>query len=69
MYRLYGLEPSTRNVRRRAVVLHSWVGVPAEPGAGHPIQSEGCPTLNPEVLDAVAEVIAGSPKPLLLRLN
>ena len=68
-FRLYGLDAGARNLRRRAVVLHSWAGVPAGPGAGHPIQSEGCPTLNPQVLDAVAEVIARSPKPLLVRLN
>ncbi len=68
-YRLYGLEASTRNLRRRAVVLHSWAGVPARPTAGHPIQSEGCPTLNPLVLDTVASFIARSPKPILLRFN
>ena len=68
-FRLYGLETGNRNLRRRAVVLHAWAGVPTEPGAGHPVQSEGCPTLNPLVLDEVAEVISHSRKPLLLRLN
>jgi hypothetical protein len=68
-FRLYGLEASTRNLRRRAVVLHSWAGVPARPTAEHPIQSEGCPTLNPLVLDTVAAIIARSPKPILLRFN
>ena len=68
-FRLYGLEPSTSNLRARAVVLHAWAGVPARPTAGHPIQSEGCPTLNPVVLDTVAAIIARSPKPLLLRLH
>ena len=68
-FRLYGLEASTRNLRRRAVVLHSWAGVPAGPTAEHPIQSEGCPTLNPLVLDTMAGFIARSPKPILLRFN
>ena len=68
-FRLYGLEASTRNLSRRAVVLHSWAGVPARPTAEHPIQSEGCPTLNPQVLDTVAGFIARSRKPILLRFN
>lgn len=68
-FRLYGLEAGTRNLRKRAVVLHSWAGVPAEPSKEHPIQSEGCPTLNPLVLDEVAQIIAHSPKPILLRFN
>ena len=68
-FRLYGLEAGTRNLRRRAVVLHSWAGVPAGPTAEHPIQSEGCPTLNPLVLDTVAGFIARSRKPILLRFN
>ena len=68
-FRLYGLDPGTSNLRRRAVVLHSWVGVPARPTIEHPIQSEGCPTLNPAVLDTVAGYIARSQKPLLLRFN
>ena len=68
-FRLYGLEATTRNLRRRAVVLHAWPGVPARPTAAHPIQSEGCPTLNPLVLDTVAGFITRSHKPLLLRFN
>ena len=68
-FRLYGLEASTRNLRKRAVVLHSWAGVPARPTSEHPIQSEGCPTLNPQVLDTVAAFIARSPKSILLRFN
>jgi len=68
-FRLYGLEPSTSNLRRRAVVLHAWAGVPARPTSEHPVQSEGCPTLNPQVLDTVAAIIARSPKPLLLRFH
>ena len=68
-FRLYGLEATTRNLRRRAVVLHGWAGVPARPTTEHPIQSEGCPTLNPLVLDTVAGFIANSPKPMLLRFN
>ena len=68
-FRLYGLDAGTRNLRRRAVVLHAWAGVPTGPTTGHPIQSEGCPTLNPLVLDTVAGFIARSPKPMLLRFN
>ena len=68
-FRLYGLEPSTSNLRRRAVVLHSWEGVPARPTAEHPIQSQGCPTLNPFVLDTLARFIEDSSKPILLRLH
>ena len=68
-FRLYGLEAGTRNLRRRAVVLHAWAGVPAKPSDEHPIQSEGCPTLNPQVLDTVAGFISRSPKPILLRFN
>lgn len=68
-FRLYGLEPGTSNLRRRAVVPHAWAGVPERPTLEHPIQSEGYPTLNPQVLDTVAKLIARSPKPLLLRFN
>ncbi|NVO84995.1 murein L,D-transpeptidase catalytic domain-containing protein [Hymenobacter terrestris] len=68
-FRLDGLEASTRNLRKRAVVLHSWSGVDAWPTEQHPIQSEGCPALNPLVLDSVATVIESSAKPLLIRLN
>ena len=68
-FRLYGLEASARNLRRRAIVLHSWAGVPVGPTTEHPIQSEGCPTLNPQVLDEVAEYITRSRKPILLRFN
>lgn len=68
-FRLYGLDAGTRNLRQRAVVLHAWAGVPARPTAEHPIQSQGCPTLNPQVLDTVASFIGRSPKPMLLRFN
>ena len=68
-FRLYGLDVGTSNLRRRAVVLHAWPGVPAAPTITHPIQSQGCPTHNPQVLDQVAGVITRSPKPLLLRLH
>ena len=53
----------------RPCVLHAWAGVPTGPTTEHPIQSEGCPTLNPPVLDTVAEFITHSPKPMLLRFN
>jgi hypothetical protein len=68
-YRLVGLEASTSNLPQRAVVLHSWPGVPAAPTTRHPIQSQGCPTLNPEVLDALAGYLDRSAKPVLVRLN
>ncbi|NVO31307.1 murein L,D-transpeptidase catalytic domain-containing protein [Hymenobacter lapidiphilus] len=68
-FRLYRLDSSTRNLRKRAAVLHSWAGVNAQPTGQRPIQSEGCPTLNPQVLDSVATVIESSAKPLLIRLN
>lgn len=68
-FRLHGLDAGTSNLQRRAVVLHAWAGVPVAPSVTHPIQSQGCPTLNPQVLDQVAEVIARSPKPLLLRFH
>ena len=68
-YRLYGLEKTTSNVRKRAVVLHAWYGVPAAPVAAHPIQSQGCPTLNPQVLDAVSEYLDEDHDSVLLRFN
>ena len=40
-FRRYGLDAGTRNLRRRAVVLHAWAGVPTGPTTEHPIQSEG----------------------------
>ncbi|AKQ47720.1 hypothetical protein TH63_13635 [Rufibacter radiotolerans] len=65
-YKLRGLEESNNNMFRRAIVLHAWSGVPDEPVKEEPIQSQGCPTVNPAFLEKLSGYIDNSNKPILL---
>lgn len=65
-YKLVGLEESNSNMFRRAIVLHAWSGVPDAPVEYEPIQSQGCPTVNPAFLEILSGYIDSSSKPILL---
>jgi hypothetical protein len=65
-YKLAGLEGSNSNMFRRAVVLHSWAGVPDFPVGWNPVESEGCPTVSPAFLETLGAYIEASPEPVLL---
>jgi hypothetical protein len=62
-FRLDGLEESNSNMRRRAIVLHSYRGVNSVVN----FNSDGCPTVNPRFLEVLDEYyIKPSRKPILL---
>lgn len=66
-YKLHGLDKSNSNAFRRFVVLHSHSCVPGAEVDPYPIcQSDGCPTVSPVFLKALATRIDQSSKPLLL---
>lgn len=65
-YKLRGLEKRNSNMFRRAIVLHAWPGVPEAPVDYKPIQSQGCPTVNPAYLKVPSSYIEKSKKPILL---
>lgn len=65
-YRLHGLESSNSNALKRYIVLHAMGTVP-EVETNFPIwQSEGCPSVNPAVLEQVGNMINNSKKPILM---
>lgn len=69
-YRLVGLEKTNSNMLRRAVVLHSWKGVPDVPIPFYPmVNSQGCPTVSPGFLKTLSKYIEGSRDPILLFIN
>jgi hypothetical protein len=68
-YKLEGLEPSTSNVFRRAVVLHSWSGVPDAPVSGKLINSQGCPTVSPAYLERLEGYIQANRGAVWLFMN
>lgn len=66
-YKLYGLESSNNNAFARFVVLHAHSCVPKkEIFPSELCQSDGCPTVSPELLQQLAKKINGSEKPVLL---
>jgi hypothetical protein len=65
-FRLIGLQKTNNNALSRAIVLHAMSCIPNDE-IDYPIcQSEGCPSLSPELLESISPVIKKSTKPLLL---
>jgi hypothetical protein len=65
-YKLHGLEESNSNAFDRYVVLHSHDCVPDFESVVGICRSEGCPTVSPEYLARLEEVLDNSDKPVLL---
>lgn len=66
-YKLHGLDSTNSNAFKRYVVLHSHECVPNREVDPAPIcQSDGCPTVSADFLKTLAEIIDGSPQPVLL---
>jgi hypothetical protein len=65
-YKLYGLSKSNSNAFKRFVVFHAHDCVPEEPVATSICQSEGCPTVSPNMLLKFSAYIDKSQKPILL---
>ena len=68
-YKLEGLERSNSNMFSRAVVLHAHGCIPDAPQQGSICVSEGCPTVNPALLETLAGYIDHSAKPILLYIE
>ena len=68
-YKLEGLERSNSNLFARAVVLHAHGCIPPAPQPESICVSEGCPTVNPAFLKALAGYIDHSAKPILLYIE
>jgi hypothetical protein len=67
-FKLYGLSYSNNNAFKRAIVLHAMNGIPEEELNIPIAQTEGCPSLSPGFLKAVAPIIEKNTKPILLWL-
>jgi hypothetical protein len=65
-YKLYGLSKSNSNAFKRYVVFHAHDCVPEAPVATSICQSEGCPTVSPNMLLKYSSYIDNSQKPILL---
>ncbi len=65
-YKLHGLNSSNSMAFKRFVVLHAHECVPISPVPVTICQSEGCPTLAPEVLKKLEPYLDQSKKPVLL---
>ncbi|TAD92777.1 MAG: hypothetical protein EAY75_01780 [Bacteroidetes bacterium] len=65
-YKLHGLEVSNSQAYRRFIVLHAHECVPDAETDELICQSWGCPTVSPDFLRQLQQVIDGSTKPLLL---
>lgn len=65
-YRLYGMDASNRNALQRNIVLHSMGSIP-NMETNFPIwQSDGCPSVSPQMLEKLGSIIDGSKKPILM---
>ncbi|RYD97979.1 MAG: hypothetical protein EOP54_09115 [Sphingobacteriales bacterium] len=68
-YKMYGLDTSNNNAFERFVVLHAHSCVPDGEVHPYPVcQSNGCPTVSPDFLQALAKIIDNSPKPVLMEI-
>ena len=65
-YKLYGLDKTNNNAFRRYVVLHSHECVPENEVEDEICQSDGCPTVSPNLLKELKPIIDKSAKPILL---
>lgn len=68
-YKLIGLDATNSNMMARAVVLHSWRGVPNMQVPFRLPNSEGCPTVSRSFMKILERYIDGSAKPVLLYIN
>jgi hypothetical protein len=65
-FRLIGLEKSNSNALSRAIVLHSMTCIPDEESEYPICQSEGCPSVSPNFLNSLNQIIRSSKDPILL---
>ncbi len=65
-YKLHGLDTSNNNAFERTVVLHSHSCIPETAVTDDICQSNGCPTVSPNLLVQLKQIINHSKKPLLL---
>ena len=65
-YKLNGLEDSNSAAFKRYIVMHGHDCVPDTQQSSSICQSEGCPTLSPEMMKTAIKVIDGSEKPILM---
>jgi L,D-transpeptidase catalytic domain len=65
-YKLHGLDSSNNNAFERTVVLHGHRCVPSEAVEEEICQSNGCPTVSPDFLVRLKQLINSSAKPVLL---
>ncbi len=66
-YKLYGLDTTNSNAYNRFVVLHAMQCVPEKEVDPYPVcQSNGCPAVSPDFLQALAPLIDNSKQPVLL---
>lgn len=68
-FKLHGLESTNSNAYCRAVVLHSYKGIPRNSWSLPICKSEGCPTVNPDYLKELTYYINKSKKPILLIIS
>lgn len=68
-YKLHGLNQTNSNAFARAVVLHSYSGVPRWSIPSRLFNSQGCPTVNPKFLKELGKRIEQSRKPVLLYIQ
>jgi len=65
-YKLYGLDKTNSNAFKRFVVLHSHECVPGSEVQDEICQSDGCPTVSPDFLNQIRQIIDKSSHPILL---
>ena len=65
-YKLIGNDTSNSNAFERFVVLHGHSCIPLESEEDDICLSEGCPTLNPKVLEKLEPYLDNSKKPVML---
>lgn len=65
-YKLYGLDSSNNNAFERTVVLHAHSCIPDTEVSNEICQSNGCPTVSPNLLPDLKKIINTSKKPILL---
>lgn len=65
-FKLYGLDATNSNAFKRYVVLHSHSCVPDKEVVEEICQSNGCPTVSPQFLKKLEEIIKGVSKPVML---
>jgi hypothetical protein len=65
-FKLHGLDKTNSNAFSRYVVLHSHSCVPNKEVAEEICQSNGCPTVSPEFLKQLEQVIKNAHRPVML---